>query len=178
MQRDSLVIDIHSPLYFLFNVNLHLSEAPSSPQASFNSYFRDFIFYVGFSNTHYSTVTTLPNFPFPQCEQRRYEFEIVQCLIEKRIEGIETREGRFLDFRKVTETDNRGILFLENTDLSEITRSAVITCARALAKVGENYGTPFARPWLSRGRCITNWLVWLARARSRIGTNEIRSTAA
>lgn len=141
MQRDSLVIDIHS-LCFLFNVNLHLSEASPSPQASFNSYFRDFMFRAGFSNTHYSTVTTLSNFPFPQCEQRRCEFEIVQCASLR----IESREGRFLDLGTSPETDNRGILFLENTDLGEITRSAVITCARALAKVGENYGTSFARP--------------------------------
>lgn len=110
---------------------------------------------------HYSTVTTLSNFLYPQwaAEMR---------ILAKRERSSGTGKAFLGPGKSRGGPTILGILFLVERKHwpRRITRSTVITCARALAKVGENYGTSFARPWLSRGRRITNWLSgWLVRAR-------------
>lgn len=101
--------------------------------------------------------------------------EITQCFTKKKIKRPRSTEtkGRFLGLGK-SQRQLR-ILFLEKRALTSANHTTVITFARALAKVGENYGTSFACPWLSHGRRITNQLgVWLARARSNSGSGRTR----
>lgn len=153
------------PSRFPFNISIYFL-----PETPLNSYFREFRSRAGFSDAHCSTVTTLLTF-FPPRREREMNIREIASRWEKTREPPKRGKGRFssLGGKSRGGRRSRDSLSRKHAHWSRrITRLAVITRARALAKVGETYGTSFARPWLSRGRRITNWLSgWLVRAPGR-----------